>query len=137
MKSMLSCCVAPDELGKIYALLSALDNLFPLGVTEGYSLIFEVSLIFTYIQYTYRTFLQNLLLQATIESKLPGTIFFISAAVSGLALVSSVYILISLKGKRMSEVTADGSGRGEKDKNDVELSEKSEISDIDSVITGM
>ena len=46
MKSMLSCCVAPDELGKIYALLSALDNLFPLGVTEGYSLIFEVSLIF-------------------------------------------------------------------------------------------
>ena len=138
MKSMLSCCVAPDELGKIYALLSALDNLFPLGVTEGYSLIFEVSLIFmyTYAEFSYR----NLSLQATIESKLPGTIFFISAAVSGLALLSSVYILISLKGKRMSEVTADGSGRGEKDKNDVELSEKndqSEISDIDNVITGM
>ena len=51
--------------------------------------------------------------------------------------MSSVYILISLKGKRMSEVTADGSGRGEKDKNDVELSEKSEISDIDNVITEM
>ena len=50
MKSMLSCCVAPDELGKIYALLSALDNLFPLGVTEGYSLIFEVSLRFMYMQ---------------------------------------------------------------------------------------
>ena len=40
----------------------------------------------------------------------------------------------------MSEVTADGSGRGEKDKKDVELSGKndqSEISDIDNVITGM
>ena len=39
----------------------------------------------------------------------------------------------------MSEVTADGSGRGEKE-NNVELSEKSdqsEISNIDSVITGM
>ena len=50
-----------------------------------------------------------------------------------------MYILISLKGKRMSEVTADGSGRGEKE-NNVELSEKSdqsEISNIDSVITGM
>ena len=43
LKSMLSCCVAPDELGKIYALLSAVDNLLPLGITEGYSLIFEVS----------------------------------------------------------------------------------------------
>ena len=43
MRSMLSCCVAPDELGKIYALLSAFDNLLPLGITEAYSLIFEVS----------------------------------------------------------------------------------------------
>ena len=39
---MLSCCVAPDELAKVYALLSAFDNLLPLGITEGYSLIFEV-----------------------------------------------------------------------------------------------
>ena len=48
LKSMLSCCVAPDELGKIYALLSAVDNLLPLGITEGYSLIFEVSFMIRY-----------------------------------------------------------------------------------------
>ena len=45
MRSMLSCCVAPDELAKVYALLSALDNLLPLGITEGYSLIFEVRML--------------------------------------------------------------------------------------------
>ena len=45
----------------------------------------------------------------------------------------------------MSEVTAQGAGREEKDKNNVELSEKTdksnksdvEISDIDNVITYM
>jgi len=120
MRSMLSCCVAPDELGKIYALLSAFDNLLPLGITEAYSLIFE----------------------ATIESKVPGTIFFISAAISAIALLSSVYILITLRGKRMSEVSAAGAGREENDKNSTEFSEKTnktdiEISDIDTVITYM
>ena len=71
------------------------------------------------------------MLQATIESNWPGTIFFISAAISGLAVMSSVYILISLKGKRMSEVTGAGAGREEKDKSDVE------ISDINTVISYM
>ena len=45
MRSMLSTCVAPNELAKVYALLSAFDNLLPLGITEGYSLIFEVRML--------------------------------------------------------------------------------------------
>ena len=54
-----------------------------------------------------------------------------SAAISGLAVVSSLYILISLKGKRMSEVTAAGAGREENEKSDVE------ISDINTVTSYM
>ena len=46
-----------------------------------------------------------------------------SAAISGLAVVSSLYILISLKGKRMSEVTSAGAGREENEKSDVEISD--------------
>ena len=54
-----------------------------------------------------------------------------SAAISGMAVVSSLYILISLKGKRMSEVTSAGAGREENDKSDVE------ISDINTVTSYM
>ena len=46
-----------------------------------------------------------------------------SAAISGLAVMSSLYILISLKGKRMSEVTSAGAGREENEKSDVEISD--------------
>ena len=54
-----------------------------------------------------------------------------SAAISGLDVVSSLYILISLKGKRMSEVTGAGAGREENEKSDVE------ISDINTTISYM
>ena len=54
-----------------------------------------------------------------------------SAAISGLAVTSSLYILISLKGKRMSEVTSAGAGREENNKSDVE------ISDINTVTSYM
>ena len=46
-----------------------------------------------------------------------------SAAISGMAVMSSLYILISLKGKRMSEVTSAGAGREENEKSDVEISD--------------
>lgn len=42
-RSMLSCCVAPDELGKVYAVLSAFDSALPIGISAGYSWIFDVS----------------------------------------------------------------------------------------------
>ena len=42
-RSMLSCCVAPEELGKVLALLSALDSLIPIGVSQGYSELFKVT----------------------------------------------------------------------------------------------
>lgn len=48
----------------------------------------------------------------TIDS-VPGAIFFISTGLSAVALLLSVYILISLRGKSMSEVTAEGAGRNE------------------------
>ena len=48
----------------------------------------------------------------TIDS-VPGAIFFISTGLSAVALLLSVYILISLRGKSMSEVTAKGAGRNE------------------------
>ena len=45
VRSMMSCCVAPNELGKVYALLSAFDSLVPIGVAQGYSILFKVRLL--------------------------------------------------------------------------------------------
>jgi hypothetical protein len=42
MKSMLSTCVAPNELGKVYAFLSALDSLLPIGIAQAYASIWKV-----------------------------------------------------------------------------------------------
>ena len=43
----------------------------------------------------------------------PGAVFFISAGFASLTLGLAIYILISLKGKKMAEVTAMGAGRVE------------------------
>ncbi len=101
-RSMLSCCVAPDELGKVYALLSALDSLIPIGVSQGYT-------------YVFKTF-----------DELPGLIFFISTGISAIALLLSVYILISLKGRKMADVTAEGAGRAEPDEKEEEKGQDNE-----------
>ena len=43
----------------------------------------------------------------------PGTVFFISAGFASLTLGLALYILMSLRGKKMAEVTAMGAGRVE------------------------
>ena len=43
--------------------------------------------------------------QETNESEFPGSVFLLSAGISAISLALSFYIMISLKGKRMSEVT--------------------------------
>ena len=42
IRSMVSTCVAPTELGKVYALLSSFDSLLPIGISQLYTTIFKV-----------------------------------------------------------------------------------------------
>ena len=42
IRSMLSTCVEMTELGKVYAFLSAMDSLLPIGVSQMATYIFEV-----------------------------------------------------------------------------------------------
>ena len=39
---MMSMCVAQTELAKVYALVSSMDSLVPIGVSQIYALIFKV-----------------------------------------------------------------------------------------------
>ena len=57
--------------------------------------------------------------QETNESEFPGSVFLLSAGISAISLALSFYIMISLKGKRMSEVTI--TPVEEKDDKDIEL----------------
>ena len=108
VRSMLSCCVPPTELGKVFALLSAAESSIPLGISPGYSALFE----------------------ATITT-VPGTVFFVSTGLCVVAFVLSCYVLISLKGHKMSEVTAQGSGRGVESTNEeIQFSDFTKISYI-------
>ena len=48
VKAMSTNCVTPYELGKINALLSAIDSLLPAGISQIYASIWKVILFNTY-----------------------------------------------------------------------------------------
>ncbi len=90
MRSMMSTCVSPEELGKIYAVLSAFENLLPIGIVQAYASLWKVT-----------------------DSTVPGAVFFLSSAMSLVALLLAIYVQISLKGRKISELTAAGAGRSQ------------------------
>ena len=102
-QSMVSCLVEPDELGKILAFTSAIDSVLPIGVTFAYSEIFKVSFLFASMIIIH--FLIFFTTQATRDNlNTIGTVFLVSTGFSLVALVCSIYITISLKGKRMQDI---------------------------------
>jgi hypothetical protein len=44
VRAMLTCCVPLNEFGKIYAVIAALDNLLPIGLSQAYATVWSVSL---------------------------------------------------------------------------------------------
>lgn len=61
-----------------------------------------------------------------------------SGAVAGIPLALSVYIMISLRGRKMADVTAEGAGRNqaenkeEKQEKPTEKSDKTEFEEVDA-----
>ena len=88
IKALSVLCVSNTELGKINAVLSALENVLPIVAIQGYSYIWELT-----------------------DKTYPGTIFFVSAGIIFINLMLAIYVHMSLKGKRMAEVTKEGANR--------------------------
>ena len=44
IRAMITCCISMNEFGKIYAVLTAFENLIPIGVTQAYAVIWSVSI---------------------------------------------------------------------------------------------
>lgn len=42
IRAMLTCCVPLSEFGKVYAVISALDNILPLGLSQLYASLWKV-----------------------------------------------------------------------------------------------
>ena len=60
---------------------------------------------------SHNLFKQNLLNFQITSETYPGTCFFISTGLSIIALALAFYVHISLKGKKMKDITAIGAGR--------------------------
>ena len=85
-RSMCSSCVAQNELGKLMAFYSSVESLAPIIVGEVYKEVWKLTL-----------------------DDFTGTVFFVSAGFSVVALIGSFYISISLKGRKMADVAFEGS----------------------------
>ena len=83
-RSILSVCVDPEELGKVFALLAAVEALIPLGMTQVYASVWA----------------------ATSELGAPwvGSVFMMSAALTGFGFVMSLIALLRLKGKDVNDL---------------------------------
>ena len=83
-RSIVSMCVEPDELGKVFALLSSMESIVPIGMSQAYASMWA----------------------ATSESGSPGvgTVFMVSAALCCIAFVLSIVSLIKLKGNAVGDL---------------------------------
>ena len=83
-RSIVSKCVERDELGKVFALLSSLESLVPIGMSQAYATLWEET--------------------SELGAPWVGTVFMVSGALTSVALLLSVFSLISLKGNSISEL---------------------------------
>ena len=43
LRAMITCCIPMSDFGKVYAVFTAMENLIPIGVTQVYAIVWEVS----------------------------------------------------------------------------------------------
>jgi hypothetical protein len=48
IRAMVTCCIPMHEFGKIYAVLTAFENLIPIGVSQAYAEIWKVNFFCIY-----------------------------------------------------------------------------------------
>ena len=89
-RSLISACVEPHELGKVFALMTAMESLVPLGMSQIYASVWKVT--------------------SQLESPWVGSVFMISAALNGVVLVLSIVALIRLKGRAVMDLDASQAG---------------------------
>lgn len=83
-RSIVSKCVESHELGKVFALLAALESLVPIGMSQAYASIWALTSVF--------------------DSLWVGSVFFLSGAITSISLILSLLSLLSLKGRAISDL---------------------------------
>ena len=83
-RSIVSKCVEPDELGKVFALLSSLESLVPIGMSQAYASLWAAT--------------------GDLGTPWVGSAFMVSGGVTFIAMLMSVFSLITLKGNSISEL---------------------------------
>ena len=83
-RSIISKCVESHELGKVFALLAALESLVPIGMSQVYATIWALT--------------------SVLDSPWVGSVFFLSGALTSVSLILSLLSLLSLKGRAISDL---------------------------------
>ena len=83
-RSIISKCVVDDELGKVFALLSSLESLVPIGMSQAYASLWDAT--------------------QDLGSPWVGTVFYLSGTLTTLAMVVSILSLLRLNGKAISDL---------------------------------
>ena len=86
-RSIVSKCVEKDELGKVFALLSSLESLVPIGMSQAYASLWAAT--------------------SDLGDPWVGTAFLVSAALTSVSLVLSIVSLISLRGQSITELDTE------------------------------
>ena len=82
-RAMLALCIPQEELGKIFSFLAFIDGILPFAVAELYAKMWIL----------------------TEDSSVPGTVFFVSAGSTAIAVLLTITINILLKGRKMTDLT--------------------------------
>ena len=85
-RSIISKCVENDELGKVFALLSSMESVVPIGMSQAYATIWENT--------------------SELGAPWVGTVYFVSGTVTFFAFVISIFSLVSLKGQSVGDFDA-------------------------------
>ena len=89
-RSLISACVEPHELGKVFALMTAMESLVPLGMSQIYASVWKAT--------------------SQLGSPWVGSVFMISAALNGVVLMLAILALIRLNGKAVMDLDTSQAG---------------------------
>jgi len=84
-RSIISQCVESHEIGKIFALLSSLESLVPLGMSQAYASLWRVT--------------------SGLAYPWVGSVFLVSAGVTGIGWLTSIGAAVRLRGSTIADLS--------------------------------
>ena len=119
-RGLISVCVPIEDLGKIFAVMSALDGLNPIIMSQVYTSIWQVIIVTYEMIYsiyifskflTSSSYLRNFYYQQASKETFTGAYYLVSTIFFALTVFLSTVVYLMIRGKDFVKITAEGAGR--------------------------